>query len=60
METPMIQKGSVILDETGQCWEAHVDNMLESCSHIIALRGAGSFNGISSGESFWPTVQRGG
>ena len=40
-------KESITLDETGQHWEAEMDTMLERDTHIIALHGAGSFNGIS-------------
>jgi hypothetical protein len=39
--------GSIVFDETGSVWEKRMEAMLQESSHIIALRGAGSFNGIS-------------
>lgn len=42
---------SVVLDEFGHAWEALVDTMLSRSEHIIALRGAGSFNCISTSDA---------
>ena len=44
-------KGSVTLDETGRAWEVIMTDMLATCEHIIALRGAGSFTGISVADA---------
>ncbi|MDO8571268.1 MAG: hypothetical protein Q7R79_01145, partial [bacterium] len=44
-------KEDIILDETGQYWESQMNTMLEKSTHIIALRGAGSFNGISIADA---------
>jgi hypothetical protein len=47
IKSPEPLKSTVVLDETGEHWEAQLNAMLEKCTNIIALRGAGSFNGIS-------------
>ncbi|KND50701.1 MAG: hypothetical protein ABA06_04580 [Parcubacteria bacterium C7867-001] len=44
-------QGSVVLDHTGKTWERTVEHMLATCKHIVALRGAGSFNGISTADA---------
>ncbi len=49
--SPEALKSTVVLDETGQHWEMQLSEMLEKCTNIIALRGAGSFNGISKKDS---------
>jgi hypothetical protein len=36
-----------VLDETGEIWDRAMDLMIAKSNHIIALHGAGSFNGIS-------------
>ena len=41
----------VTLDETGLAWEKIMSDMLANSDHIIALRGAGSFNGISVADA---------
>lgn len=41
----------VTLDETGKVWGDIVTSLLSTSTHIIALRGAGSFNGISVTEA---------
>ncbi len=38
---------TVVIDDSGKIWEEIVREMLATSDHIIALRGAGSFNGIS-------------
>jgi hypothetical protein len=44
-------EGFVALDTTGQRWETVVDDLLSRDFRIIALRGAGSFNGISKSDA---------
>lgn len=44
-------KTPAVFDSTGEAWEKMVDYMLEESSHIIALHGAGSFNGISIADA---------
>ena len=44
-------KTLAVFDSTGEIWERMVDEMLAGSSHIIALRGAGSFNGISVADA---------
>jgi hypothetical protein len=39
--------GNVVLDTDGSYWEKQIDLMLAGESVVIALRGAGSFNGIA-------------
>jgi hypothetical protein len=39
-------KTPAVFDSTGELWEGMVDEMLTEPCHIIALRGAGLFNGI--------------
>jgi hypothetical protein len=39
--------GNVVLDTDGSYWEKQIDRMLAGESVVIALRGAGSFNGIA-------------
>jgi hypothetical protein len=43
-KTPVIW----LLDETGSGWDEIVQRMISCNSRVIALRGAGSFNGISN------------
>jgi hypothetical protein len=38
---------SAVVDETGEVWNGIMAQMLANSSRIVALRGAGSFNGIS-------------
>lgn len=40
-------KTPAVFDDLGMLWEKMVDEMLARSRHIIALRGAGSFNGIT-------------
>lgn len=42
-----MQNSFVMLDETGFFWQREMDSILARSAHIIALHGAGSFNGIS-------------
>ncbi|MBI2030787.1 hypothetical protein HYT05_04150 [Candidatus Kaiserbacteria bacterium] len=44
-------EGFVALDTTGEKWENVVDGLLSLDFRIIALRGAGSFNGISKANA---------
>jgi hypothetical protein len=39
------------LDVSGEIWNSLMSAMLDKSRHIIALRGAGSYNGISIGDS---------
>lgn len=41
----------VIIDYNGTAWEQVVSTILSTSEHIIALRGAGSFNGISIADA---------
>lgn len=50
-QTIEIHKGTVVFDETGAHWEKAMTAMLEKSTAIIALRGAGSFNGISISDA---------
>lgn len=38
-------------DATGMIWEQWMTKMLEKSAHIVALRGAGSYNGISVSDA---------
>jgi len=53
----LLTKASVLLDDTGEAWEGIVDELLANSDHIIALRGAGSFNGISITDANWMVEQ---
>src|SRR4051812_41408769 len=46
-----LTKAAAILDKSGQAWERLMSEMLAKSSHIIALHGAGSFNGISISDA---------
>jgi hypothetical protein len=50
-QTPEVHRGSVVFDERGELWERAMTAMLDTSSNIIALRGAGSFNGISKEDA---------
>ncbi|MES3004796.1 MAG: hypothetical protein V4690_01635 [Patescibacteria group bacterium] len=41
----------VVLDKTGSAWQEIMSEMLAKSAHIIAFRGAGSYNGISIADA---------